>query len=141
MCDIFRGVSLKRILDELSVLLRAPESFAGINSSQFSVTCVMNRGLDHDLSPIWVKQLAKLMRIYFNEKAKRKRLGCSGTFMAQWFRRWTLQRATRGSIPARSITLVAAVTRVRLSGSSPPWLKVARARGLGFQKGGGGGVM
>ena len=39
-----------------------------------------------------------------NEPVKRKRLGLSGTFMAQWFRRWTLERATRGSIPARSVT-------------------------------------
>ena len=34
-----------------------------------------------------------------NEPVKRKRLGRSGTFMAQWFRRWTQERATRGSIP------------------------------------------
>ena len=76
------------------------------------------------------------MLAYCNERAKRKRLGRSGTFMAQWFRRWTLERATRGSIPTRSVTLVAAVTRIRLSGSFLPWLKVAQARGLGFQKGG-----
>ena len=57
--------------------------------------------------------------------------------MAQWFRRWTLERATRGSIPARSVTLVAAVTPGSpVNGSSPPWLKAARARGFGFQKGG-----
>ena len=56
--------------------------------------------------------------------------------MAQWFRHWTLERGTRGSIPARPITLVAVVTQVRLSGSSLPWLKVAQARGLRFRKGG-----
>ena len=34
-----------------------------------------------------------------NEPAKRKRLGRSGTFMAQWFRRWTLESATRVRSP------------------------------------------
>ena len=34
-----------------------------------------------------------------NEPAKRKRLGRSGTFMAQWFRRWTLEFATRVRSP------------------------------------------
>ena len=53
-----------------------------------------------------------------NEPAKRKRLGRSGTFMAQWFRRWT-GIGDPGSIPARSVTLVAAVTRVRLWVEAP----------------------
>ena len=44
-----------------------------------------------------------------NEPAKRNRLGRSGTFMVQWFRRWTVERATRGSIPARSVTTVPAI--------------------------------
>ena len=35
-----------------------------------------------------------------------------------------------------SVTLVAAVIQVHKNGSSPPLLKLARARGLGFQKGG-----
>ena len=30
-----------------------------------------------------------------SEPAKRKRLGRSGTFMVQWFGRWTLESATR----------------------------------------------
>ena len=67
-----------------------------------------------------------------NELAKRKRLGLSGTFMAQWS--WALDpgfdprkvRYTGGSGNPGS----------PISGSSPPWAKVARARGLGFQKGG-----
>ena len=33
------------------------------------------------------------------EPAKRKRLSRSGTFMAQWFRRWTLESATRVRSP------------------------------------------
>ena len=52
-------------------------------------------------------QLLFCLWIYWcNEPAKCKRLGRSGTFMAQWFRRWTLERATLGSIPARSVTLI-----------------------------------
>ena len=35
------------------------------------------------------------LHYYCNEPAKRRRLGRSGTFMAQWFRRWTLERATQ----------------------------------------------
>ena len=75
--------------------------------------------------------------IFCNEPAKRKRLGRSGTFMAQWFRRWTLERATRGSIPARSVTLVAAVTRVRLWVEAPRlgW-KWPEPGGSDFKKGG-----
>ena len=53
--------------------------------------------------------------------------------MAQWFRRWTLERATRGSV---RYTGGSGNPGSPVSGSSPPWLKVARARGLGFQKGG-----
>ena len=34
-----------------------------------------------------------------NDPAKRKRLGRSGAFMAQWFRRWTLESATRVRSP------------------------------------------
>ena len=34
-----------------------------------------------------------------NEPGKRKRLGRSGTFMAEWFRRWTLESATRDRYP------------------------------------------
>ena len=33
------------------------------------------------------------------EPAKRKGLGRSGTFLAQWFRRWTLESATRVRSP------------------------------------------
>ena len=35
-----------------------------------------------------------------NQRAKRKWLGRSGAFMAEWFRRWTLESATR--IPANT---------------------------------------
>ena len=34
-----------------------------------------------------------------NERAKRKRLVRSGTFMAQWFIRWTLESETRVRAP------------------------------------------
>ena len=57
--------------------------------------------------------------------------------MAQLFRHWTLKSATQDRSP-HSPLLVAAVARVHLSGSFLPKLKVAQARGLGFQKGGGG---
>ena len=34
-----------------------------------------------------------------NEPDKRKRLGRSGTFMAQWFMRWTLESGVRDRSP------------------------------------------
>ena len=78
----------------------------------------------------------KRIRSLYNERARHKRLGRSSTLMAQLFRHWTLKSATQDRSP-HSPLLVAAVTRVHLSGSFLPKLKVAQARGLGFQKGGG----
>ena len=41
-----------------------------------------------------------------NEPSKRKRLGRSGTFMAQWFRRWTLESATRDRYPHGPLQMI-----------------------------------
>ena len=46
---------------------------------------------------IIVRVIISLM--YCNETAKRKRLCHSGTFMAQWFRRWNLASANRDRSP------------------------------------------
>ena len=54
-----------------------------------------------------------------NEPPKCKRLGRSGIFMTQWFRRWTLERATRGLIPTRSVTVHLTCSRCAICLSPP----------------------
>ena len=71
--------------------------------TQSQLNCISRRYISVEL--LIAQLLFCLWPYWCNEPAKRKRLGRSGTFMAQWFRRWTLERATRGSIPTRSVTL------------------------------------
>ena len=72
----------------------------------------------------------------YNEPTKRKRLSRSGIFMVQWFRRWTLESATQVRSRMVRYTGGSGNPGSPVSGSSPAWLQVARARGSDLKKGG-----